>query len=106
MLRQQLQMAEEQLRLIYILNSKRKIEIEIWNFIYLFLNQFLSHARNLEIYIYIYIYIYIKSICLMHEYSIYEPDVLKMTSIGELESCERQLVGTLTRVQQRKDHTI
>ncbi|XP_043697759.1 agamous-like MADS-box protein AGL104 [Telopea speciosissima] len=33
---------------------------------------------------------------------IFEPDPLKLTSMGELESCERQLLDALTRVTQRK----
>ncbi|XP_015571470.2 agamous-like MADS-box protein AGL104 isoform X1 [Ricinus communis] len=34
---------------------------------------------------------------------IYEPDPLKLPSLGELESCEKNLVDTLTRVMQRKE---
>ncbi|XP_065847516.1 agamous-like MADS-box protein AGL104 [Euphorbia lathyris] len=37
---------------------------------------------------------------------IYEPDPLKSTSMGELESCEKNLVDTLTRVIQRKDYLL
>lgn len=33
---------------------------------------------------------------------VYEPDPLKLTSIGEIESCEKNLVDTMSRVIQRK----
>lgn len=33
---------------------------------------------------------------------IYEPDPLRITSIKDIESCEKNLVDTLTRVSQRK----
>ncbi|XWS15048.1 hypothetical protein CRYUN_Cryun35bG0060900 [Craigia yunnanensis] len=34
----------------------------------------------------------------------YEPDPLRLTSMGELESCEKQLVETLSNVVQRKEY--
>ncbi|XP_057442590.1 agamous-like MADS-box protein AGL104 isoform X2 [Lotus japonicus] len=37
---------------------------------------------------------------------IYEPDPLKMTSMGELEASEKHLLDTLTRVIQRKDYLL
>ncbi|WCJ44528.1 Agamous-like MADS-box protein AGL104 [Euphorbia peplus] len=37
---------------------------------------------------------------------IYEPDPLKSASMGELESCEKNLVDTLTRVIQRKEYLL
>ncbi|KAF7829904.1 agamous-like MADS-box protein AGL104 [Senna tora] len=37
---------------------------------------------------------------------IYEPDPLKMTSTAELESSEKHLVDTLTRVMQRKEYLL
>ncbi|KAK7275730.1 hypothetical protein RIF29_16852 [Crotalaria pallida] len=37
---------------------------------------------------------------------IYEPDLLKMTSMGELEASEKHLVDTLTRVIQRKEYLL
>ncbi|XP_020536926.1 agamous-like MADS-box protein AGL104 isoform X2 [Jatropha curcas] len=37
---------------------------------------------------------------------IYEPDPLKITSMGELESCEKHLVDTLTSVMQRKEYLL
>ncbi|KAI4307353.1 hypothetical protein L6164_030553 [Bauhinia variegata] len=36
----------------------------------------------------------------------YEADPLKMTSIGELESCEKHLLDTLTHVVQRKEYLL
>jgi len=36
------------------------------------------------------------------ELRIYEPDPLKMTSIAELETSEKNVVETLSRVMQRK----
>lgn len=35
---------------------------------------------------------------------LYEPDAMKMTSTGELESSEKNLMDTLTRVMQRKEY--
>ncbi|XP_057993971.1 agamous-like MADS-box protein AGL104 [Hevea brasiliensis] len=37
---------------------------------------------------------------------IYEPDPLKISSMGELESCEKNLVDTLTSVMQRKEYLL
>ncbi|KAB1205451.1 Agamous-like MADS-box protein AGL15 [Morella rubra] len=37
---------------------------------------------------------------------LYEPDPLKITSIGELESCEKNLVDTMARVMQRKEYLL
>ncbi|XP_028951134.1 agamous-like MADS-box protein AGL104 isoform X4 [Malus sylvestris] len=37
---------------------------------------------------------------------IYEPDPLKITSTVELESCEKSLMDTLTRVMQRKEYLL
>ncbi|KAF9687283.1 hypothetical protein SADUNF_Sadunf02G0077500 [Salix dunnii] len=37
---------------------------------------------------------------------IYEPDPIKFTSMGELESCEKRLVDTLSRVMQRKEYLL
>ncbi|KAI4337732.1 hypothetical protein L6164_016111 [Bauhinia variegata] len=37
---------------------------------------------------------------------LYEPDPLKMTSMGELESCEKHLVDTLNHVMQRKEYLL
>ncbi|XP_042483182.1 agamous-like MADS-box protein AGL104 isoform X2 [Macadamia integrifolia] len=37
---------------------------------------------------------------------IFEPDPLKLTSMGELESCERQLMDALARVTQRKKYLL
>ncbi|XP_038704760.1 agamous-like MADS-box protein AGL104 [Tripterygium wilfordii] len=37
---------------------------------------------------------------------IYEPDPLKCTSTGELESCEKNLLDTLTRVMHRKEYLL
>ncbi|XP_024451010.2 agamous-like MADS-box protein AGL104 isoform X2 [Populus trichocarpa] len=37
---------------------------------------------------------------------IYEPDPIKFTSMGELESCDKRLVDTLSRVMQRKEYLL
>uniref|UniRef100_A0A6N2MYX3 MADS-box domain-containing protein n=1 Tax=Salix viminalis TaxID=40686 RepID=A0A6N2MYX3_SALVM len=37
---------------------------------------------------------------------IYEPDPIKFTSMGELESCEKRLADTLSRVMQRKEYLL
>ncbi|XP_059434315.1 agamous-like MADS-box protein AGL104 isoform X1 [Corylus avellana] len=37
---------------------------------------------------------------------VYEPDPLKLTSIGEIESCEKNLVDTMSRVIQRKEYLL
>ncbi|KAJ6939401.1 agamous-like MADS-box protein AGL104 isoform X1 [Populus alba x Populus x berolinensis] len=37
---------------------------------------------------------------------IYEPDPIRFTSMGELESCDKRLVDTLSRVMQRKEYLL
>ncbi|KAK6246103.1 hypothetical protein SCA6_009193 [Theobroma cacao] len=36
----------------------------------------------------------------------YEPDLLRLTSMGELESCEKHLVDTLANIVQRKEYLL